>query len=74
MLACFVAECRPESVPDAMRHQAKRTLLNVLGCAVGAARHETVERAVSSLVPFFGKGEATLWDAPSARTLCMPRC
>jgi 2-methylcitrate dehydratase PrpD len=74
-LARFVAECRPESVPDAMRHQAKRALLNVLGCAVGAARHETVERAVSALVPFFGKGEATLWgrteraDAPHAALL-----
>jgi 2-methylcitrate dehydratase PrpD len=60
-LARFIADCRPESVPDAMRHQAKRALLNVLGCAVGAARHETVERAVSSLIPFFGTGEAILW-------------
>ena len=60
-LARFIADCREESFPDAMRYQAKRALLNVLGCAVGAARHDTVERAISALVPFFGRGEATLW-------------
>jgi len=63
-LARFAADHRRAPVPDAVRHEASRALLNVLGCAVGAARHETVARAVAALTPFAGRGEATLWGRP----------
>ncbi|HEY9445919.1 MAG TPA: MmgE/PrpD family protein, partial [Burkholderiales bacterium] len=40
-LSRFLAGSRYESIPAAVRHEAKRALLNWLGCAIGAARHET---------------------------------
>ena len=59
-LARFVVETRSEQIPESIRHEAKRALLNILGCAIGSGRHETVERAVAALQPYFGARQATL--------------
>ena len=59
-LARFIVETPAGEIPDSMRHEAKRALVNIVGCAVGSGRHETVERAVSALQPFFGPAQATL--------------
>ena len=59
-LARFLATARPEDVPPAIRHEAKRALLNWLGCAIGSARHETIECAVAALQPFFGPPQAAI--------------
>ncbi len=59
-LAKFVVEHRYENMPDKVRHEAERSFLNWVGCAVGAARHETVENALAALAPFSGPAEATV--------------
>jgi 2-methylcitrate dehydratase PrpD len=59
-LARFVLTTRFEDLPESVRHEGARALLNFIGCAIGGARHETVENAVRALSPFFGPGEATL--------------
>ena len=59
-LARFVVNHKAETVPQAVRHEATRSVLNWLGCAVGACRHETVERALAALSPFSGPPEATV--------------
>jgi 2-methylcitrate dehydratase PrpD len=59
-LARFIVETRTQEIPDSMRHEAKRALVNILACAVGSGRHEAVERAVAALRPFFGPAQATL--------------
>jgi 2-methylcitrate dehydratase PrpD len=59
-LARFVAGSDPDRLPARVRHEAKRALLNWLGCAVGASQHETVERAIAALQPFSGPAEATV--------------
>jgi 2-methylcitrate dehydratase PrpD len=59
-LARFVVEHEPSRLPPSVRHEAVRSILNWLGCAVGASRHETVERALSALAPFSGPREATV--------------
>jgi 2-methylcitrate dehydratase PrpD len=59
-LARFVAEHSPADLPQAVRHEAARSFLNWVGCAVGASRHETVERALAALSPFAGRPEATV--------------
>jgi 2-methylcitrate dehydratase PrpD len=59
-LARFVIEHEPSRLPQAVRHEAARSILNWLGCAVGASRHETVERALAALSPFSGPREATV--------------
>ncbi len=59
-LARFVVKHGVRDVPDAVRHEAARSLLNWVGCAVGASRHETVERALAALAPFSGPAEASV--------------
>jgi 2-methylcitrate dehydratase PrpD len=59
-LARFIAASTIESVPQQVRHEAKRALLNWMGCAVGASGHATVTRALSALRPFFGPPQATV--------------
>ena len=48
-LARFVATHPSRGWSDAVEHEAERTLLNWLGCAVGAAHHEAVEAALAAV-------------------------
>ena len=59
-LARFLTASRWDDVPRAMRHEAKRAILNWLGCALGGCRDETVERAFAALGEFSGPPRATL--------------
>jgi len=59
-LARFVASAEPGALPGAVRHEAKRALVNFLGCAIGASRHDAVTRAIAALSPFAGREQATL--------------
>jgi len=59
-LAKFIVNHRYADVPAQVRHEAARSFLNWVGCAVGASRHETVERALAALDEFSGPREATV--------------
>ena len=59
-LARFIVQHRYADVPQKVRHEAARSFLNWVGCAVGACRHETVERALAALSEFSGPREATV--------------
>jgi 2-methylcitrate dehydratase PrpD len=59
-LARFVVEHKYAGIPEKVRREAARSFLNWLGCAVGASRHETVERALAALSEFSGPPEATV--------------
>ena len=59
-LARFVVEHQASNVPAKVKHEAARSFLNWVGCAVGASRHETVEHALAALAPFSGKPQATI--------------
>jgi 2-methylcitrate dehydratase PrpD len=48
-LAKFVATHPSRGWSDAVEREAHRTLLNWVGCAVGAARHESVEAALAAV-------------------------
>src|SRR5215475_5947940 len=63
-LARFIVAARFADMPEAVRHEARRTLLNWVGCAVGGSQHETVANAVAALAPFFGASQATLFGRP----------
>ena len=60
-LARFVAEHPSRGWSDAVEHEAHRTLLNWLGCAVGASQHEAIEAALA--------GVQMLQPAPQATVL-----
>jgi 2-methylcitrate dehydratase PrpD len=59
-LAHYVVASKPEDIPAPVKKEAARTLLNWVGCAVGASRHESVEIAIAALAPFAGPAQATI--------------
>lgn len=59
-LARFIVEHRYDGIPQSVRHEAARSFLNWVGCAVGGSHHETVERALAALAPFSGPAQATV--------------
>jgi 2-methylcitrate dehydratase PrpD len=59
-LAEFLVRSRWEDLPTQVRHQAKRSLLNYFGTALGGSRDGATQRAVQVLSPFAGKPEASL--------------
>ena len=63
-LADFLVSSRYEDIPAEVRHEAARAILNALGCAIGSARHETVERALAAVKPFAGPPQASIPGRP----------
>ena len=59
-LAEWVAAHRPESIPEEIAHEAKRALLNYLAAAFGGCRHEAIEIAVKTVLPFSGPAVSNL--------------
>lgn len=59
-LAQFVLQSQPGQMSAKLAHEAKRAVLNWVGCAIGASRHATVNRAITALAPFFGQAQATV--------------
>jgi 2-methylcitrate dehydratase PrpD len=59
-LAKFLVSNKAADLPEAVRHEGARALLNWAGCAVGAAKHETVKRTLAALDEFSGPRVATI--------------
>lgn len=59
-LARWVVQHRPPDLPQPVRHEAARSIVNWVGCAVGASRHDTVARAMAALEEFSGPRVATV--------------
>jgi 2-methylcitrate dehydratase PrpD len=59
-LAEFVATHHSRGWDAAIEDEARRTLVNWVGCAVGAARHETAEAALAALLEFAPAEQATI--------------
>jgi len=60
ILARFIAESQWSDIPQAIRHEGKRALLNWLGCALGGCHDESVDVALRTLQPFAGKQSASV--------------
>ena len=60
ILAQFVAGHPSRGWSDAVDHEAHRTLMNWVGCAVGAARHETAQAALAAVQMLQPAPQATL--------------
>jgi 2-methylcitrate dehydratase PrpD len=59
-LARYVVDAKPSDVPETVKREGVRAILNWLGCAVGAAEHEAVECALAALLPFSGPQQASV--------------
>lgn len=63
-LAEWVCESDFGAVPEPVRTEAARTLLNWMGCAVGGSGHEAVDIALRALRPFMGQPQASVLGRP----------
>jgi 2-methylcitrate dehydratase PrpD len=59
-LAAFVATSSWADIEPGLRHEAKRSLLNFFGCALGAAQSAPIETAVRVLNHVCGPAQASL--------------
>jgi 2-methylcitrate dehydratase PrpD len=59
-LARFLVTHRPEDVPERVRHEAKRSLVNFFATALGGCRNEAVEILMAALADCFGPPHATV--------------
>src|SRR5215469_15936567 len=59
-LASYIVSARYEDLPEHVRKEGLRTLLNWVGVAVGGSHHETIDVAIDALRPFSGQSQASI--------------
>jgi 2-methylcitrate dehydratase PrpD len=59
-LARFILETKIEAIPENVRREGVRSLVNIIGCALGGSRHDAVNKAWAALQPFAGREQVTL--------------
>lgn len=59
-LASYVVAAQYSDVPEAVRKEALRSLVNWAGCAIGGSGHEAVDRALAAVKPFSGAPESSI--------------
>ena len=60
ILAGFVASHPSGELPASIQHEAHRTFMNWMGCAIGAARHPTLGSALSAIEELAPSAQATV--------------
>ena len=60
ILAEYVAQHPSQGWNPEVEHEAHRTFLNWLGCAIGAANHESVHSALGAVHEFAPSPQATI--------------
>jgi len=63
-LANYIISNRWEDIPGDVRHEAKRAILNYVGCAIGGSPHAAVSTAIRALGPFSGERTASVIGRP----------
>src|SRR3954468_362175 len=63
-VARYAVNATLDDAPAAVHHEALRSILNWLGCALGGSRHAAVERALAAVLPFSGGSQCTLLGRP----------
>jgi 2-methylcitrate dehydratase PrpD len=59
-LASYIVASRPEDIPADVRHEAKRALVNYMGCAIGGCREPALDIALRALTPYAGPPSAVV--------------
>ena len=60
ILASYIVKGRYEDIPDDVRHEAARSLVNFMGVALGGCVDPAVDLAIRALGPFSGKATAAI--------------
>jgi 2-methylcitrate dehydratase PrpD len=59
-LASFVTQSTDDSIPADVQSEAKRAILNYLGCALGGSLEPALDKAIEVLLPFSGPAHASV--------------
>lgn len=59
-LASYIVDSRPEDIPADVWHEAKRALVNYMGCAMGGCREPATDIALRALSPYAGPASAVV--------------
>jgi 2-methylcitrate dehydratase PrpD len=59
-LAEYLVHGGIKDVPADVRHEAKRAILNYVGCAIGGSREPAVEAAIKAFAPYSGNPTASI--------------
>jgi 2-methylcitrate dehydratase PrpD len=59
-LAAYVVDSELEEIPADVQQEAKRALLNYLGCALGGSVEPALDVAIATLAPYSGKPSAVV--------------
>jgi 2-methylcitrate dehydratase PrpD len=59
-LAAYLVSNRWADIPDDVRHEARRSLVNYVGCAIGGSPHPAIDIAMHALGPFSGERTAAV--------------
>ena len=60
ILASYVVNGKLGDIPGEVLREARRSLVNFMGCAVGGARDEAVDAALQAFRPFSGAPTANV--------------
>src|ERR1700689_3734558 len=63
-LVSYVLSSRLEDVPQDVRHEARRAILNYVGCALGGSPDRAVDIAIRALAPYSGAPTANILGRP----------
>ena len=63
-LGRFALDVRLADIPAEVRREGIRSLVNIVGCTLGGARHDAVEKTWTALRPFAGAAQTTLLGRP----------
>ena len=59
-LASYIVNNRLDDIPEDVRHEARRAIVNYMGCAVGGAPHPAMDITLRALGPYAGKPTASV--------------
>src|SRR5690349_20355898 len=59
-LASYIVHGRSEDIPADVRHEARRAILNVVGCSLGGSREPAMDAAIHALAPSSGTPTAAI--------------
>src|SRR6478735_2492458 len=59
-LSRYIVEARPTDLTEPVRREALRSLVNIVGCTLGGARHDVIGLTDDALFEFSGPPQATL--------------
>ncbi len=63
-LASYVVASQPEDIPADVWHEARRALVNYMGCAMGGCREPALDIALRALTPYAGPPSAVVLGRP----------